>query len=105
MGIRTVISCDVCKKDQGEANHWFVTWVSRGVYHSCSIKKQRKGTEGDKYACGTNCETALHNRWMTTGNLDLEMHVSSRARPVGLKVDDNGRIVESGQFSNNEPLQ
>ena len=102
MSIRSVISCDVCKRDQGAVNHWFVAWVEKGEYHACSIKKKRESTKNDKHACGTDCEVVLHNRWLTTGNLTIEMHERKVDKPVGLTEES---ILKPEQFANVEPLQ
>ena len=89
MSERTVISCDVCKRDQATVNHWWCVWVEKGIYHACSTK-DRPSRKRAKHACGNDHETVLHNRWLTTGSLEIEMHPEPAARPVGLKQEDLG---------------
>ena len=91
MSERTVISCDVegCKRDQAAVNHWFCCWIQGKTYHACpSADAPRK--KGRKHACGAEHETVFHNRWLTSGSLDMEMHPEPENRPVGLKPEDLG---------------
>lgn len=92
MSTRTVISCDVegCGRDQGANNHWFAVWVEKGVYCVCSVAKAPKNKKGLKHACSADHETRFHDRWLSTGNLLMQMHPEPKTRPVGLKAENLG---------------
>ena len=91
MGIRRVISCDVCNRDQAACNHWWCVWVEENIFHSCAVADKPK-SKRIKYAytCGAEHEGVLHNRWLTTGSLEIEMHPELKEKPVGLTEESLG---------------
>lgn len=72
--IEQTIRCDVCGIEKRRSNHWFRATVQNGVYRSGPYREGQKPWVDEKHVCGPGHADTLHNRFVTTGRLDMEMH-------------------------------
>lgn len=67
MGIKTVITCDVCGVEKGDVNHWWIirtpiTPVCMGIH---PFESSPHFDQVDKIACGEACVTKLVSQYLS----------------------------------------
>lgn len=65
MGVKTIITCDVCGKQKGDVNHWWLVWASRqGMW----IEPFRliEADSQPKHICGQECAIRSLNDYMNS---------------------------------------
>ena len=75
--IRTVISCDVCKRDKDEVNHWWTVWIFNSEFNTASLSLIKQSS-GERHVCGASCAGVLYQRFLSNGTLDMETSVDTR---------------------------
>ena len=69
--IRQVISCDICKKEKSEVNHWFAAWIDKGIFKSSPFNLKNIPKKAI-HVCGANCATIPYQRFLSHGTLDTK---------------------------------
>jgi hypothetical protein len=68
------IQCDICGIAKQSTNHWYRMAIVDGMFVSTPLKDGQRPMKGEKHACGAAHAGAFYLRYLTTGNLEMEMH-------------------------------
>ena len=62
--IRQAISCDVCGREKGQTNHWFVACEQAGELRISDWASRNRSKPGAKHLCGQTCLHKLADDFM-----------------------------------------
>jgi hypothetical protein len=63
MAITQSVTCDVCGKQKGEVNHWYLSSVDGGTLHLDKWDDDSAAAAGN-HLCGQDCVVKAVNKWM-----------------------------------------
>ena len=61
---REVFTCDICGKERGQVNHWFLAYGSGGYQVFYRWDEVPPKTTGVKHLCGAECAHSLLSRFL-----------------------------------------
>ena len=64
--IRQIVSCDICREEKEQTNHWFVAYAEGGDFHVSGLNPSNSLNPGAKHLCGQNCVHKLLDEFLTS---------------------------------------
>ena len=62
--IRQIISCDICKSEKKQSNHWYVVYEQGGELRLSGWSSRQRTRPGARHLCGQSCVYKLVDDFM-----------------------------------------
>jgi hypothetical protein len=63
MMLKLTATCDVCKAERKQTNHWWLVHIDDGGFHIAPWDDKKAKRKGMKHVCGQGCLQGMQDKW------------------------------------------